>query len=94
MMSATDKRENRQIPTVSILGIKVHKVDMPTTLAVIREFIASSGNRDRVTRPGLRHRQGGQVLHLLRGRKRGSGRFLEQLSQHEYQKKTENCDER
>ncbi len=30
-----------QIPTVSILGINVHRVDMPATLAVIREYIAS-----------------------------------------------------
>ena len=31
----------KTIPTVDILGIRVHKVDMPTTLDVIREFVAS-----------------------------------------------------
>lgn len=46
MMATEDKNTNRQdhtdaLPSVSILGIRVHKVDMPTTLALIRKFIAS-----------------------------------------------------
>lgn len=42
MMTADDRKlNNNQIPTVSILGIKVHRVDMPATLALIREYIAS-----------------------------------------------------
>lgn len=44
-MMATEDRNQQQkiesIPTVTILGVKVHKVDMPATLALIRDYIAS-----------------------------------------------------
>lgn len=46
MMTTEDRTENREdktdaIPSISLLGVKVHSLDMPTTLAAVRGFIAS-----------------------------------------------------
>jgi len=46
MMATEGKNENGQntahtIPTISLLGVKVHRVDMATTLVAIRGFVAS-----------------------------------------------------